>query len=97
MIRRRTALPVTCSHELSAGLNGPRRALTAVLNARLVGMIDRLIAACEAHMGRRGISAPLMVVRGDGARIEVTMDQRSDAIRRLYLDTVFGPPGSEAK
>lgn len=39
----------------------------------------------------------MTVVRGDGARIEVTMDQRSDAIRRLYLDTVFGPPGSEAK
>ena len=31
--------------QLSAQLNGPKRALTAVLNARLIGMIDRLVAA----------------------------------------------------
>jgi N-methylhydantoinase A/oxoprolinase/acetone carboxylase beta subunit len=34
-IRAATGRPVTCSHELSAQLNGPKRALTAVLNARL--------------------------------------------------------------
>src|SRR5690606_8550518 len=55
LIRRRTALPVTCSHELSAGLNGPRRALTAVLNARPVGLTDRLHAASRDHPGRRRI------------------------------------------
>ena len=63
-IRRITGRPVTCSHELSAQLNGPKRALTAVLNARLIGMIDRLVAACESHVKKRGIDAPLMVVRG---------------------------------
>ena len=36
----------------------------------------------------------MTVVRGDGAPIEVTKDQRSDAIRQLYLDTVFGLPKS---
>ena len=45
VIRRATGRPVTCSHELSAQLNGPKRALTAVLNARLIGMLDRLVAA----------------------------------------------------
>ena len=45
LIRRLTGRPVTCSHELSANLNGPKRALTAVLNARLIGMIDRLVTA----------------------------------------------------
>jgi hypothetical protein len=47
---RATGRPVTCSHELSASLNGPKRALTAVLNARLIGMIDRLVSACERHL-----------------------------------------------
>ena len=42
LIRQITGRPVTCSHELSAQLNGPKRALTAVLNDRLIGMIDRL-------------------------------------------------------
>ena len=36
---------------------------------RLVSMIDRLIGACEGFLNKRGIEAPLMVVRGDGALI----------------------------
>ena len=40
LIRERTGLPVTTSHELSAKLGGPRRALTTLLNARLISMID---------------------------------------------------------
>jgi N-methylhydantoinase A/oxoprolinase/acetone carboxylase beta subunit len=68
-IRDISHLPVTCSHELSSKLGGPRRALTTLLNARLVSMIDRLIGACERFLAARGIAAPMMVVRGDGALI----------------------------
>ncbi|NTG29453.1 hydantoinase/oxoprolinase family protein [Agrobacterium rhizogenes] len=68
-IRELSHLPVTCSHELSSKLGGPRRALTTLLNARLVSMIDRLVGACEGFLVARGISAPMMVVRGDGALI----------------------------
>src|SRR4029077_10138465 len=67
LIRQKTGLPVTASHELSAKLGGPRRALTTLLNARLIAMIDRLVAATEGFLQQRGIGAPLMVVRGDGA------------------------------
>jgi N-methylhydantoinase A/oxoprolinase/acetone carboxylase beta subunit len=88
LIRRLTGLPVTCSHELSAGLNGPRRALTAVLNARLIGMIDRLITACEAHMARRGITAPLMVVRGDGALVSAAL------ARERPIETILSGPAA---
>ena len=42
-----TGRPVSASHQLSAKLNGPKRAMTAVLNARLIGMIDRLIGRAE--------------------------------------------------
>ncbi|AOF90281.1 hydantoinase/oxoprolinase family protein [Sinorhizobium sp. RAC02] len=69
LIREVSHLPVTCSHELSSKLGGPRRALTTLLNARLVSMIDRLIGACEDYLTRRGIHVPMMVVRGDGALI----------------------------
>lgn len=69
LIRDRTGLPVTASHELSSRLGGPRRALTTLLNARLISMIDRLIAATEGFLAARGIGAPLMVVRGDGALV----------------------------
>ncbi|MBC2834621.1 hydantoinase/oxoprolinase N-terminal domain-containing protein [Paragemmobacter straminiformis] len=88
LIRRVTGRPVTCSHELSAQLNGPKRALTAVLNARLIGMIDRLVAACERHLGAVGISAPLMVVRGDGALISAAM------VRERPIETILSGPAA---
>ena len=88
LIRRVTGRPVTCSHELSANLNGPKRALTAVLNARLIGMIDRLVAACERHLVQLGIDAPLMVVRGDGALISAAM------VRERPIETILSGPAA---
>ncbi|MGA0542116.1 hydantoinase/oxoprolinase N-terminal domain-containing protein [Neotabrizicola sp. VNH66] len=88
VIRRVTGRPVTCSHELSAQLNGPKRALTAVLNARLIGMIDRLVAACERHLAATGIAAPLMVVRGDGALISSAM------VRERPIETILSGPAA---
>lgn len=88
LIRRVTGRPVTCSHELSANLNGPKRALTAVLNARLIGMIDRLVAACERHLAQVGIDAPLMVVRGDGALISAAM------VRERPIETILSGPAA---
>jgi len=60
---------VTCSHELSSKLDGPRRALTSLLNARLINLIHHLISATEMKLIDLGIAAPLMVVQGDGALI----------------------------
>jgi N-methylhydantoinase A/oxoprolinase/acetone carboxylase beta subunit len=87
-IRRMTGRPVTCSFELSADLNGPKRALTAVLNARLIGMIDRLICAVEGHLAAIGIDAPLMVVRGDGALISAAM------VRERPIETILSGPAA---
>ncbi|MBD3764498.1 MAG: hydantoinase/oxoprolinase family protein [Rhodobacterales bacterium] len=87
-IRAATGRPVTCSHELSAGLNGPRRALTAVLNARLIGLIDRLVTACQAQLDARGIAAPLMVVRGDGALVSAGL------VRERPIETILSGPAA---
>ncbi|MEM8922357.1 MAG: hydantoinase/oxoprolinase family protein [Actinomycetota bacterium] len=59
--------PVTCSHELSARLDGPRRARTALLNARLIGVIGRLQRSVERALAAAGVEAPVMVVKGDGS------------------------------
>lgn len=88
LIRARTGLPVTCSHELSAALGGPKRALTALLNARLVSMIDRLISSCERHMEAIGIRAPLMVVRGDGALVSAAL------VRERPIETILSGPAA---
>lgn len=88
MIRAATGLPVTASHELSASLGGPRRALTTLLNARLVAMIDRLAAATRDWLGRAGIDAPLMVVRGDGALVS------AEFARRRPIETILSGPAA---
>lgn len=59
--------PVSAGHELSAALDAPRRALTALLNARLIALLTDLITAVRGLMVTHGIDAPLMVVRGDGS------------------------------
>ncbi|MEO3386596.1 hydantoinase/oxoprolinase family protein [Mesorhizobium sp. CAU 1741] len=88
LIRERTGLPVTASHELSAKLGGPRRALTTLLNARLISMIDRLVAATEGFLAERGIAAPLMVVRGDGALVSAAF------ARRRPIETILSGPAA---
>ena len=88
LLRERTGLPVTSSHELSAKLGGPRRALTTLLNARLISMIDRLIAATEGFLAARGIAAPLMVVRGDGALVSASF------ARRRPIETILSGPAA---
>ncbi len=88
IIREMTGRPVTCAHALSARLNGPKRALTAVLNARLTGMIDGLVAACEGHLARLGIRAPLMVVRGDGALMSAAL------VRERPIETILSGPAA---
>ena len=89
LIRARTGLPVTCSHELSSKLGGPRRALTTLLNARLISMIDRLVAATQGFLAKRGIAAPLMVVRGDGALVTADF-----ALQRPIETILSGPAAS---
>ncbi len=73
LITELTGKPVTCGHHLSSGLDAPRRALTALLNARLIPMLSSLLSAARALLEEHGIKAPLMVVKGDGSLISDQM------------------------
>ncbi len=66
LVARVTGKPVTLSTELTSSLDAPRRALTAVLNARLISRISMLITAVRKSMAELGIDCPLMIVKGDG-------------------------------
>ena len=91
MLRDITGLPVTCSHELSSSLGGPRRALTAMLNARLINLLERLIQATSQQMAQLGLTCPLMVVKGDGSLLH------ADFARTRPVETVLsGPAASQA-
>ena len=88
VIRSITDKPVTLSHHLSARLNGPKRAVTAVLNARLISIVDGLVRTTENTLRERRILAPLMVVRGDGSLVSATF------VRERPIETILSGPAA---
>ena len=88
LLRQITGLPATCSHELSSSLGGPKRALTAVLNARLINLLEKLVKATESIMQKQGLQCPLMVVKGDGSLLH------SDFARTRPVETVLSGPAA---
>jgi len=80
--------PVTCSHELSSQLDAPKRALTAALNARLTPQIRHLLEAINLVLVRETISAPLMIVKGDGTLM------RAEVALEYPVETVLSGPAA---
>lgn len=88
VIRELSDLPVVCGHELAHRLNYLHHFNTAVLNARLLPVIRHLLDAAHDVMAAHGITAPLMVVKGDG-----TLMAESWA-RELPVETVLSGPAA---
>ena len=80
---------MTCGHELSTRLDAIRRATTVALNARLIPIIQDLIHNVGATLKAMSISAPLMVVKGDGSLV-----QEDWAIKRPIETVLSGPAAS---
>jgi N-methylhydantoinase A/oxoprolinase/acetone carboxylase beta subunit len=66
LIRGCCDLPVVCSSELSSELNCVKRANTSFFNARLIPLVTNLLKSVKKVLRKRGIDAPIMVVKGDG-------------------------------
>ena len=88
LILNLTDRPVTCSHELTSNLDAPRRATTAVLNARLIAPITELVQTIRDELNFRGMTCPLMVVKGDGSMIS------ADVARVRPVETVLSGPAA---
>jgi N-methylhydantoinase A/oxoprolinase/acetone carboxylase beta subunit len=88
VIRQMTDLPVTCGHELTTHLDAPRRAVTALLNARLIPLIYELVHSVLRVMADFKIHAPLMIVKGDGSLVsaETALD--------IPLETIMSGPAA---
>jgi N-methylhydantoinase A/oxoprolinase/acetone carboxylase beta subunit len=87
-IRSACGKPVTCSHELSAQLDAPRRALTAAMNARLTPPVRHLLDSLQDVLRDEHISAPLMIVRGDGTLV------KADVALEYPVETVLSGPAA---
>jgi N-methylhydantoinase A/oxoprolinase/acetone carboxylase beta subunit len=92
LVRALSPKPVTCACELSSQLDAPRRALTAALNARLTPPIRHLLEALARVLAAEAISAPLMIVKGDGTlmRAEVALEYPVETILSGPAASVVG-------
>jgi N-methylhydantoinase A/oxoprolinase/acetone carboxylase beta subunit len=91
IIREETDLFVTCGHELSGILNFKTRAHTALLNARIIPKLAKLILDLEKVLEKLDIFAPIVVVKGDGTLMSVKM-----AKERPVETILSGPAASVA-
>jgi N-methylhydantoinase A/oxoprolinase/acetone carboxylase beta subunit len=88
IIASQTQKPTTVSTELSTALDAPRRALTAVLNARLISRVTQLVEAMRRAMALKGISCPLMIVKGDGSLAN------AEIVAARPIETVLSGPAA---
>jgi N-methylhydantoinase A/oxoprolinase/acetone carboxylase beta subunit len=90
IIAELTDAPVVCGHELTSRLNSLKRVSTAVLNARLLPVLRRLLDSVKQVLVEQGITAPLMVVKGDGSLIG------EEIARRRPVETILSGPAASA-
>ncbi len=88
LIRDLTGYPVVAAHQLSSDLGVHERTVTAVLNARLMPLITNLMDSVRQGMQKYSISAPLMVVRGDGSLIG------EEKAREKPIETILSGPAA---
>ena len=88
LISALTDKPTTLSSEISSALDAPRRALTSVLNARLISRITQLVLAVRKAMAELGIDCPLMIVKGDGSLAN------ADLVAARPIETVLSGPAA---
>ena len=88
IIRRECTLSVTCGHEVSDGLDYRLRATTAALNGRIIPNLENLIDHVQVVLQRRGIQAPVMVVRSDGSLMDTS------AARERPVETILSGPAA---
>lgn len=73
LVREILGLPCIAAHELSSALGMHERTVTAVLNARLLSVIDELMSAVKAALNKRNMRIPVMIVKGDGSLMNETV------------------------
>lgn len=79
---------VVCAHHLTRSLGVKERSVTALLNARLIPIIDELIISVKKALAEKNISAPIMIVKGDGSLMGETQ------ARERPIETILSGPAA---
>ncbi|MCU0861066.1 MAG: hydantoinase/oxoprolinase family protein, partial [Methanomassiliicoccales archaeon] len=82
MIKKMTNLPVVAGHTLTGELGIKERTITAILNAKLLPIINDFLASIKSSLSKRGIDARILVFKGDGGlmTIETAMERPVETI-----------------
>jgi N-methylhydantoinase A/oxoprolinase/acetone carboxylase beta subunit len=78
--------PVFCSHQASTRPGMEERAATAVLNARLLPVMQDFLRSIARSMERLGLSCPVRIVRGDCRSMNL-----QEAVRNSSATVASGP------
>lgn len=82
-------VPVVCAHELTSSLGFDQRTVTAVLNGRLISVIDDLLRSTKKVLEEKNIDGRIMIVKGDG-----TLMTEKSALSRPVETILSGPAAS---
>ena len=83
-----TDLPIVSASDVGKSLDSVRRATTAILNARLIPIIDRLLTAIVVSVAAQGIAAPIAILRGDGSMTSL------ECARARPVETLLSGPAA---
>ena len=67
IIQREIGIPVVCGYSLFSESNIIKRGASALLNARLIFVIDTFLKAVKHALDERKIKTPFVIVRSDGS------------------------------
>lgn len=67
LIRKHSAIPVVCAYHLFHDRNVIQRGASALLNARLLPVIDEFLEAVRCSMRLRNLDLPVVIMRSDGS------------------------------
>lgn len=88
MAREILDIPTVCSHDLSSKLGVNTRAATSIFNARLIPIMERLIASVKSVLSDMGLDVPLTIVRGNGSLMSESLAKEKP------IETVLSGPSA---
>ena len=89
LLKGKTDLPIVSGIEFSRELGSIKRAMTAIFNARLLPLTQQFITTIQGLLSKRGVVAPLMIVKGDGHLMRAEL-----AVERPIETVLSGPAAS---
>jgi N-methylhydantoinase A/oxoprolinase/acetone carboxylase beta subunit len=87
-IRAISAIPIVTGHELTPELGILERTTTAILNAKLLPVIDDFLSGVEKSLALREVRAPIMVLKGDGSFMNL------EKARSRPVETILSGPAA---